>query len=116
VPHLKLDDGFPDHPKVWSLSDAAFRLHTSGLAFCNRLRTDGFVPADQVARLVPHFRRKTLDELLESDRWAAVGVTRVVSYEIRNYLEWNDSAEEIEKKRLEAEERRRRYRERHAND
>lgn len=117
MPHLRLDDGFSDHPKVWSLSDAAYRLHVSGLNFCARLKTDGFVPADQVSRLVPRFRKRTLEELIEANRWVPVGIGQtVVSYEIRNYLEWNLSAAQIEAQRKATEERKRKWRERHAND
>lgn len=35
-----LDDNFPDHRKVAGLSDAAFRLHVAGLAYCSRGLTD----------------------------------------------------------------------------
>ena len=103
MPFLSLDEGFADNPKVWPLSDAAFRLHVSGMLLCSRLRTDGFVPADRVRGLVPRFRPTALIELLDANRWAAVGIDKlIVSYEIRNYLDWNLSAAQIQERREKA--------------
>jgi hypothetical protein len=36
MPYLNLDDGFPEHEKVDALSDGAYRLWTSALAYCAR--------------------------------------------------------------------------------
>jgi hypothetical protein len=116
MPHLLLDDGFPDHPRVWSLSDGAYRLHSSAMCFCARLKTDGFIPADQVKRLMPRFRPAYVAELIDAERWMPVGIgDTVVSYEIRNYLEWNSSAQQIEDRRKASEERKRRWKERNEN-
>src|SRR3990167_3482005 len=41
---VKLDDGFPEHPKVAALSDAAFRAHVAGLCYAARNLTDGLIP------------------------------------------------------------------------
>lgn len=68
-----LDDGFPDHPKVLQLSDAAFRLHVAGLCYCNRLLTDGNIPTGYVSRLVPNFKTRTFAELLDSSVWHSEG-------------------------------------------
>jgi hypothetical protein len=50
----KHPDDYAD--QLWSLSDAAYRLHCSATVFSNRTLTDGYVPADRVRSLVPHFR------------------------------------------------------------
>jgi hypothetical protein len=42
---LRLDDGFPEHPKVIGLSDGAFRLHVSAMCYAHRNVTDGHIPA-----------------------------------------------------------------------
>ena len=49
----KLDDGFADHPKVLAVGHEAERLFVHGLIYCNKLLTDGFIPADVVPRLAP---------------------------------------------------------------
>lgn len=41
---VKLDDGFPTHPKVIGLSDKAFRAHVVGLCYCSAYLTDGHLP------------------------------------------------------------------------
>lgn len=105
MPHAEVDDNFADHGKVWRLSDAAFRLHTSGILYCARLITDGFVPANKVQKLVPKFRVKALDELVSAGMWTAVGIDQVVSYEIHDYLDWNPSRAQIEERRKKAAQR-----------
>jgi len=49
VTWLKLDDGFPQHPKVMGLSDRAFRAHVTALCYAARYLTDGWVPPGVVA-------------------------------------------------------------------
>ena len=66
----KLDDDFPDRDAIFGLSDAAFRLHVSGLCHSNRLLTDGHLAAAKVPNLVPHFDPATVDELVAAGVWA----------------------------------------------
>lgn len=94
---VQLDDEFPEHPKVWALSDAAFRLHTAGIAFCNRQLTDGFIRGDKVPALVPRFRKSTLAELVDRALWLPIMDGHI--YEIRDYLQWNKSKELITEER-----------------
>jgi hypothetical protein len=85
VTWAKFDDNFADHPKVVALTDGAFRLHVSGICYCARYLTDGVVPQEQVARLVPNFSPKTLRELLACGIWQHEGDT----YLIHDYTQWN---------------------------
>ena len=94
MPHAKFDDRFAEHPKVAQLTDSAFRLHVSGILYCARLRTDGHIPAGEVPRLVRRFRRTALTELTDAGLWYDRGDT----YEIHDYLQWNDSRAEIERR------------------
>lgn len=48
---LRLDNGFPDHPKVSAAGDLAGWLYLCGLAYASRMLTDGFIPAGIVPRL-----------------------------------------------------------------
>lgn len=43
---IKLDDTFPDSPKIVRISDAAFRVHVTCICYCSRMLTDGLVPWD----------------------------------------------------------------------
>lgn len=51
MPWVRLDEQFPDHPKVVTAGPLCGWLHVCALAYCNRLLTDGFIPAAQVTRL-----------------------------------------------------------------
>lgn len=91
MPWVMFDDQFPEHPKIDGLTDSAFRLHVAGICYSNRQLTDGTVPADQVRRLVPRFRRRALDELVARRLWIAVDG----DYQIHDYLQWNKSRAEV---------------------
>lgn len=102
MPYLNVDDGFPDHPKVDALSDAAFRLHVSGKCYAARVLSDGIIPAARVPRLRPRYQAQQLNELLKADVWHKGGegcdtetclLGAPGQYVIHDYLEWNKSRE-----------------------
>lgn len=95
MPYLNLDDGFTEHRKIDALSDGAFRLHTSGLCYCARELTDGFVIDNRVPRLIPKYRPTFLAELTDAAMW----LPSPGGYQIHDYLEWNKSREWWEAKR-----------------
>lgn len=85
MPYLNLDDGFSEHRKVDVLSHGAFRLHTSGLCYCARELTDGFVPDVRVPRLMPNYKASFLAELTDASMW----LPSPGGYSIHDYLDWN---------------------------
>ena len=102
MPYLNTDDGFPDHPKVEQLSDAAYRLHSCGMHYAAKHLTDGLIPERRVRRLVPRFRTSALDELLAGEVWHLGGQgcgTKTClkgdegEYVVHDFLQWNKSAE-----------------------
>lgn len=48
-----LDDGYPGHPKIVPLSDAAFRVHTTALCHVRRYRTGGFIAQGSEEKVRP---------------------------------------------------------------
>jgi hypothetical protein len=94
---VNLDDQMPEHPKIISLSDGAFRLHVSAIAYCNRYLTDGIIRIEAVSRLMPKFRKVYLDELLRCMLW--VEIVQATVYELHDYLDWNKSKAEVEEHR-----------------
>ena len=48
---VRIDDGFPNHPKIISLSDGAFRLYITALCYSNAYLTDGIIPLKTVKKL-----------------------------------------------------------------
>lgn len=108
--HAQFDDLYADHPKVAGLSDAAFRLHTTGILYCARNLTDGLISADDVPRLVRKFRRSALVELVDRGLWVNV---LGGAYSIHNYLDWNPSKQEVERRRAQAAKRKAEWRANH---
>lgn len=50
---VRLDDQFPDHPKIVAAGPVAAWLYVCGLAYCARHLTDGFIQTGQLPRLLP---------------------------------------------------------------
>jgi hypothetical protein len=107
---IKLDDGFPENPKVMGLSDRAFRLHVTALCHCGKHLTDGAITAKRVGKLA---------QLIELRRWSTV-VTELVTarlwketdngWQIKDYTEYNLSKAEVDAVREKARERQRQFR------
>lgn len=43
--YITVHDGMPDHPKIYGLSDAAFRTLVEAWCWCSRNQTDGHINA-----------------------------------------------------------------------
>lgn len=92
---VKIDDGFPEHPKVLRLSDAAFRLHLSALCYAARNLTDGVIP--RVWVLVGKGRAvlAAVNQLLAAGLWTE----HPDHYEIHDYLVYQQSRAQVEQQR-----------------
>ena len=91
----KLDDSFPEHPKVVELSDRAFRIHVTALCYCARNLTDGHVPAPTV-RAFTLGKKAPITELVKAGVWNENGRG---AYIIHDYLDYNPSREHVEAER-----------------
>jgi hypothetical protein len=91
MPWAKLDESFPDHPKVASIGDKAFRLHVTAICYCARMLTDGEVPAHILQR-IGATKRLTAD-LEAAGLWEP---TSRGSWVIHDFLEYNPSREQVE--------------------
>jgi hypothetical protein len=96
---VKLDDQFSDHPKIEAAGPLAAWLFVCGLCYCSKHLTDGFIPATKAARLadVPT-SRKHIDRLVALGLWAEVED----GYRIRDYLDYQPSAEKKREARVDA--------------
>ena len=103
---VKIDDSFPDHPKVIGLSDKAFRVHIEGLCYCGRFLTDGFIPTTVATKFVSS-DLAIIDELCEAGLW----IDLPNGYEIHDYLEHQSSKSDVTEKKETAKEKAKRYRE-----
>lgn len=105
---LKLDDGFVEHPRVDPLSHKAFRLHVTAMCLSARKLTDGYVSEKdaKLCRTQAGVPVATVAELEESGLWERNGD----GWYIRDYLDYNPSAEQVKAERARAAERMRHVR------
>ena len=92
---VKLDDNFPDHPKVVGLSVAARWAYVEALCYCARYLTDGALPAAKVKAMTS---AKSRAELVGAELWIDC---RDGDYAVHDYLAYNPSREQVEKERQE---------------
>jgi hypothetical protein len=99
--YLQLDDDILNHPKFVRADRlapcSAVHLWLGLMSYCKRHLTDGVVPIDMLPRVngpVPRWRGRALEALI------AVGLIERTETELRvhDYLEWNLSKTEIERK------------------
>ena len=64
---VRLEDSFPEHPKILGLSVPAKWLIVEGLCWCNRNLTDGFIAAEAAPRLGA--TKKLIGELEAAGVW-----------------------------------------------
>lgn len=110
---VKLDDGFPEHPKVVGLTDVAFCLYIHALCYAARRETDGYIPAGSVSSLAGGAGRaraaRAAAELVAAQLWHATGPEtcercRKVAplshgWIIHDFLEYNPSHADQERAR-----------------
>ncbi len=89
---VKIDDAFPDHPKVFTLSDLAFRVYVTALCYSGKYLTDGFIPM-ALASKFSNNKIKVIVELCNAELW----VEKVTEngFQIHNYLEHQASKERV---------------------
>jgi hypothetical protein len=110
VTWVKIDDSFPNHPKIVGLTDKAFRIHISGLCYCGTYLTDGFIPMT-IARQLCNENINYIAELCEAGLWKEAMSEN--GFRIHDYLSHQTSKTQVEEKRQTVRERQKRYRERH---
>lgn len=118
----RLDDQFPWSRKVRRLTDAAFRLHVTGIVSCARDLTDGHVTPDDLDEFPPmRGADKRLSELIERGVWHERGhdcpkcpQPPVTCWYIHDYLDHNPSKAEVDAAKEKQRERQRNSRMRRA--
>lgn len=104
--HTRFKLGFVRHKKVYRLSDAAFRLWVSAMDHAREQLTDGAL-TDEDLDVVPHCpkrgpkRTKLVGELVAAGLWESYGT----GWQVHDYLDWQDSANQVRTKLEQARER-----------
>lgn len=106
---IRLDEGFPEHPKVLAAGDEAAWLFVCALGYCNRHLTDGAVPAAAVNRLTGFRAPGRL-----AARLVEVGLFEISDngFVVHDFLDYQPSRASIESERAGARERMRSVRQR----
>lgn len=89
--YARLDDIFPEHPKVAALSDRAFRVHVRGICYSAKVLSDGFVPQ----ALAKQWGAASVRSLVSEGLWSVENG----GYLIHDYLDYNPSRSQVEGKR-----------------
>ncbi len=119
-PFGRLHEEAAGEDKLLILSDAAWRMWGMGLIYCQKNLTDGFIDARAIELwgVKVTNKKRVADELCRpqvKDRaplWSRVEG----GFQVHDYLDWNDSKEEILKGRAAGRERITRYRQRQEED
>jgi hypothetical protein len=91
---VKLSDDFATHPKVVGLTDGAFRLWVSGIAYANQHRTRGVI-TDAALRGIPLAKPRTAKELEDAGLWHRNGA----GWAIHDYDKFQLSPEEEDERK-----------------
>lgn len=94
----RFDDNFHEQPEMDFLSDSAALLHVCATTWCNCAGTDGFVPTERVKRLkggsvqAAEELCREIPQLPGHKPW---WVKVEGGYQVRSFLKFNASAEEV---------------------
>jgi hypothetical protein len=104
----RFDDGYSDHPKILAAGPMAELLDMRAIIWCARLETDGAVPREALHRIGHDLPQPTklAARLVRVGRWEK----RDDGWEIVDFLDYNPSRSDLEKRRAGARDRMRRAR------
>lgn len=116
MPWVKVDDGFPEHPKAQAAGPGGRDVFLRGLCYSAKYLTDGFLPASVVAgweRDLCRHHKDAAARLLHPPPGFQHGLWEKAEggYRIHDYLDYSPSKQEVLKERAAAKERKDRWRE-----
>lgn len=110
----RLDDGFPEHPKVLAVGPFGLTVFVRALCYSARNLTDGFIPNAATASFTVDFARtsRAAHAVDWPSRLVAAGLWDEApgGYRIHDYLAYNPSKEKVLAERKAAAERVKRWR------
>lgn len=99
---VKLDDGFPEHPKVIQAGGQAAWLYVAALCYSGRNLTDGHIPAAVLPRLTD---LKSPGRLAEALVRARLFIEVDGGWQIHDYVRYQPSRSQVDAERERARER-----------
>jgi len=107
VAWLKIDDNIPHHKKLLQAGPSAAWLWLCGVAYCQRHKTDGYIPGEALPWLGVEKPRPLASTLVRVGLWHE----EPGGWRVHDFLEWNASADERADKSAAKDERQRKWRE-----
>lgn len=115
----RLDDGFPEHPKVLSVGPFGLTVFVRALCYSARNLTDGFIPNAAIVSFTVDFARtsRAAHAVDWPARLVAAGLWDEATggYRIHDYLSYNPSKEKVLAERKAVADRVKRWRADHRN-
>lgn len=116
---VRIDDGWAEHPKFEKLGPVEITVWLSGLSYCNRNLTDGFIPESVVRKLgfvignvidngVPKDVESAVRVLVESNLWIAVDN----GFLVHHYADYQQLKKHVERQRKRKADNQKAYRDR----
>jgi hypothetical protein len=104
VTWVKLEDDFSENPKIARLSDSGLALWVTGLAYCNRNLTDGFIPNQVGLGQLRYCEGNAVPSIRELE---TVGLWDAVpgGWEVHDFHDYQPTREAVLAERLAARER-----------
>ena len=107
---IKLDDSFPNHPKIRKAGPEASWLYVAALCHSGQFLTDGFIDADMVPMLTSiKALKKAIESLVRNKLWIEVKG----GYQINSFEDYQRTRGQVERERERARERQARSRRSH---
>lgn len=103
---VRIDDGFPEHPKALAVGLLGQAVHIGAICWSNRMLTDGFIPLEALPRLTGWSLAKAKQQaemLVKAGLWHdSEAVCRdkcpggkCGGYQIHDYLEFQGSKDDV---------------------
>ena len=106
---VKLDDQYPDHPKIVEVGPLGMALHTAATCYCARYLTDGFVPTAMITRLInldgisveSNGVSNSVSHKKITDQLTLVGLFEIVpgGFIVHDYLKYNPHGDHVKAER-----------------
>jgi hypothetical protein len=108
----RIDDDFPNHPKVWRVGPDGVALFLEGLCHAAKFLTDGLLPREDVERM-RLVKRPLVSaaKLVEVGLWEAEGD----NFRIHDYHDYNPTSQEVRDRRASTRTRVEQHRKRASN-
>jgi hypothetical protein len=91
----RIDENAPLHPKLIRAGCTAVGLWLAGVCYCNRLLSDGVIPAKDLPMLIPGISVRTAKRAIR--KLVSVGLwhERPGGYEVHDFLDYNPSRADV---------------------